>query len=849
MLKTYDFNYGQIYSHHNNFSFNHGQLIIQNYILSIIKTGDRAMKKLWVALVVIIVLIIVVVGWLKYFYLKGPLAVHEGQLNMPQLSAPVNVYTDEYGVPHVYAENEEDLFFATGYLQASERLYKMDIVARAVEGRLAEAFGPDLIEDDKYLRVWGFHRIAKKIVATMLPETNLLIGRSVEGINAYIDDHADDLPVEFKIAGHKPIRWTLEHIVGYARLMGHDLCLAWMPEVIFGGVLDKLGDEKARELYPVYPDTKPYIVPRIPKNFSTVAESIFKSDQRIREITGAFGSHIGSNSWVLSGELTKSGKPLLCNDPHLGFSQPAVWYEMHLVGGRFDVSGVTFAGVPLVILGQNQSYAWGFTNVMVDDTDFYVEVTDAEHPDQYFHDGAWLDMTIHEEVIQVKGAEPVQFQVRETHHGQIINDVHKVLKQNESPPVAMSWVGNYMTNEVEAFLGLNLATNWDEFSAAVEKFWIPGQNMIYADLEGNIGWRPAVALPLRAPGTGLVPLPGDDPQWDWQGFVPFEEMPFLYNPDQGFIATANNKTIGDEFPYYISAYWEPPARAARINEFLNVPGKKFDLEDMQHLQNDFLSDHARDLTPIFIDLLKTADLSDPGMKAAYDSLNDWDYVMGKESVAAAVFNTLWVKFAYNLYGDEMDQIGPAFKDGFFKNASISIRNAIFLLEHIPESTWFDDVATPDITETPEMILERSLKEAVADLEAFFGEDHATWKWSELHSLTHKHPMAKVKILDQLLNLNVGPFPAAGSGTTVNNMEYRMNDPFDIVLGPSVRHIYDFSNFQKGGLSVLPTGQSGNPRSPHYADQAELYNTGKYRVMPIDEETIKNSGYKHLMMIP
>lgn len=807
------------------------------------------MKKLRLALIIIIILVITLVAWLKYFYLKGPLALHEGELNMSQLSAPVNVYTDEFGVPHVYAENEEDLFFAVGYLQASERLYKMDIIARAVEGRLAEAFGPDLIEDDKYLRVWGFHRIAKNVVKTMSPETRELLNRSLEGINTYIDEHADDLPVEFKIAGHQPLHWTLEHIVGYARLMGHDLCLAWMPEVIFGGVLDKLGDEKARELYPVYPDTKPYIVPQTPENFSEVAEFMFESEKRIREITGAVGSHIGSNSWVLSGAMTKSGKPILANDPHLGYSQPPVWYEMHLVGGRFDVAGVTFAGVPLVILGQNQHYAWGFTNVMVDDTDFYVEVTDDEHPNQYFHDGKWRDMTIHEESIAVKGEEAVIYKVRETHHGPIINDVHQILQKNKSAPIAMSWVGNYITNEVEAFFGLNLATNWDEFSAATKKFWIPGQNMIYADLEGNIGWRPAVALPLRAQGTGLVPLPGDDPQWDWQGFVPFEEMPYQLNPEQGYIATANNKTIGDEFPYYISAYWEPPARANRINELLGIPDKQYSVKDVQNIQLDFLSDHARDLTPIFLKLLTNAELNGPNMKAAYATLKDWDYVMGESTVAAAIFNTLWVEFAYNLYGDEMDLIGPAFKDGFFKLANISIRNAIYLLENIPESSWFDDVSTSDIVETPTMIIERSFSKAISVLEDRFGEDMADWKWGEMHTLTHKHPMAKVKVLDWLLDLNVGPFPAAGSGTTVNNMQYRMEDPYDVVLGPSVRHIYDFADFHKGGLSVLSTGQSGNPLSPHYADQAEMFNTGQYRSFPIDAETIKNAGYKQLVMMP
>lgn len=807
------------------------------------------MKTFKTVLGVIVILIVLSFVWLKYFYLKGPADIYDGELTMSQLSAPVHVYTDEYGVPHVYAESEEDLFFATGYLQASARLYKMDIIARAVEGRLAEAFGPDLVEDDKYLRTWGFSRAAENIVASMSEENRVLLSRSIEGINTYIDEHMDDLPVEFKVANYEPLKWRLEHIIGYARLMAHDLCLAWMPEVVFGGVLDKLGERKARELYPVYPDTKPYIVPQVPESFSAVAEQIMKSDQRIREITGAIGSNIGSNSWVLNGEMTESGQPILCNDPHLGFSQPPVWYEMHLVGGRFDVAGVTLAGVPLVVLGQNQNIAWGFTNVMMDDTDFYVEVTDSDHPDQYFHDGEWKEMTIHEEVIQVKGEDPVNFRVRETHHGPIINEVHGILSENESPPVSMSWVGSYNTTELDAFFGLNTASNWEEFSEAVKHFWVPGQNMIYADREGNIGWRPAVAIPIRAQGSGLVPMPGDDPQWDWKGFVPFEEMPFMYNPEQNHIVTANNRTIGDEFQYYISAYWEPPARAARIVELLSDKEKKYSVLDMQALQNDVLSDHARDLTPHFLKLLSEMEMTTPNQQAAFEALSTWDYRLPANSVAAAVFNTTWLKFAHNLYGDEMDLVGPEFKKGFFKLNSLAIRNAIFLLEHVPRSEWFDDVSTKQVRENPVKIVERSFAEAVVELENRLGEDPSLWHWGKLHTLTHEHPMAKVEALDRLLKLNVGTFEIPGSETTVNAMQYRLTEPFEIVLGPSVRHIYDFANFENGSKTILPTGQSGKPSSAHYRDQADLYNTGQYRTFPIDETTIKNAGYRHLVMNP
>ncbi len=802
-----------------------------------------------IGFIAVLILLIVLIGgglWLKYVYLRGPVLQETGALTLEGLEEPVEVFFDKYGVPHVYAHNESDLFFAAGYIMAAERLYKMDVVARAVEGRLAEAFGPDLIESDKYLRTWGFYRVAKRIVQTLDPEISSLLQKAAEGINYYIDTHEDNLPVEFRIGRYKPLHWKLEHMVGYARLMGHDLTLAWMPEAVFSKVYTVLGKKMAAELYPVYPDNQPYIVPQSPEVFSALADDLFKREREVRTITGAVGSHIGSNSWVVSGRRTKSGKPILCNDPHLGFTQPPVWYEMHLVGGRFDVSGVTLAGIPLVIIGQNARIAWGYTNVMTDDMDFYIEKTDPNRPDQYFYDGRWRDMEIYQEIISVKGGTPVTLKIRETVHGPVISDIHPLFA--DTVAVAMEWVGNFMTNEVQALYELNLAQNWDEFSQAVSKFAVPGQNMIYADVDGNIGWRPAVWLPIRAEGTGLVPLPGDDPKWDWKGFVPFKEMPYLFNPPQGFIATANNKTIGkDKFPYYISAYWEPPSRIARITEMLEQLNQAT-VEDMEAIQNDVVSVFARDALPLMLKGLSGRDDLTPLAQQAEELLKNWDFNHPVASVPASIFNMFWVKFVENVYGDEMQLLGPEFMKGFLKLANLSYRNGLFLLRQ-GQSLWFDDVRTFDKKETLGDILARSLNQAVAELSRRKGKDMKRWQWGDLHQLVHPHPMGQVKLLDKLLHLNVGPFPAPGTGTTVNNMEYKLTDPFAVVLGPSVRRIVDFAEFRTGVLSVLPTGQSGNPLSPHYQDQAPLYNTGTYRLFPTDETLIRNSGYNRLLLQP
>ncbi len=796
---------------------------------------------------IVLLIIIALAAFTKFFILRGPRAQFDGELTLPQLTAPVQVYTDGYGVPHVYAINEEDLFFATGYIQASERLFQMDGMARAVEGRFAEVLGSEYIEMDKYLRIWGFYRVAQKIVAEMDPEYKRLLQRSIDGINAYIDSHRDDLPVEFFLAGYQPLRWSLEHMIGYSRLMAHDLNLAWMPELVFGAVLDKLGEDLARDLYPVYPDTKPYIVPKVPKGFSEAARPFLESETKIRQLTGAWGSHIGSNSWVLHGSRTVSGKPLLANDPHLGFRQPAVWYEMHLVGGRFDVAGATLAGIPLVVIGQNQSIAWGYTNVMTDDMDFYIEIINEEDPDRYYYDGGWRFMDLHTTAIMVKDGPPVPFTVRETIHGPIINDVHEVLKGRNHPPIAMSWVGNYTTTEVDAIFELNLATNWEEFSAAVAKFHVPGQNIVYADTAGNIGWRPATLIPKRFPGTGLVPLPGDDPRYDWQGFVPQDELPYLYNPASGFIATANNKTIDDSFPYYISAYWEPPSRANRIHEMLSWD-RKYTASDMAVIQMDVLSDHARDLIPQILKYGRPAPVEFPEVILILDILEDWNFLNDDASIGATVFNTLFVKLTEEVYGDELEELGPGYTKGFLTLANVPIRNLQYLLE-LGETNWFDDRNTIQYTETPREIVIRALLNTSRELKETLGQNPRRWRWGRLHTLTHLHAMSDIKPVERFLGLDVGPFPAPGSGTTVNNMEFELFNPFKVVLGPSLRHIYDFSEFTTATRCVLPTGQSGNPASPHYDDQAVLYNSGSYRFFPIEKSVIKSLGYQKLIMLP
>ena len=383
-------------------------------------------------------------------------------------------------------------------------------------------------------------------------DTMEILERFCAGINERINELDGKYPLEFKLLRSEPVRWKPTDVISYGRLMAHDLQQSWKPEILFGALAQYFSPEKLNELFPLYEPFRPTIsedksYPQADLLFST----LWDLEYSIRDLTGSNGTNIGSNSWVVSGALSETGKPILANDPHLKYTQPAKWYEMHLKGGRFDVSGAFLAGFPLPVLGQNAAITWGFTNIMVDDIDFFIEKIHPNDPNKYRHGDNWLEMAVREEIIPRKSGGDTTIVIRETHHGPVISDVHPLL-QNEQKVVSMAWTGNQITEEISTLSKIGLVKDWNGFTEVVRKFSVPGQNIIFADTAGNIGWRAAALIPIRKDGGSLLPRPGWDPTYDWKGFVPFEEMPFLYNPDRGFIATANNKIVDDDYPYYIS---------------------------------------------------------------------------------------------------------------------------------------------------------------------------------------------------------------------------------------------------------------------------------------------------------
>lgn len=801
-------------------------------------------------LVAAFVLIVLLIVFFPNIYFRVPALPTEGRLTLSALKAPVEVIFDNYAVPHVYAENEHDLFYAGGYLMAAERLFQMDMFNRAVQGRLAE-MDASLVAADRYLRMWGFHRIGRRIAAAMDPETRQLLMWSCQGINDFIRTHRDRLPLEFQLVGHEPLEWDPAVVAGFTRLMAHELHQSWYLELLIGQLVDALGEELVRDVFPAYPNDKPFVVPPGVMSFASQLEPLLSGRQAVTSILGAGTGFSGSNNWVLAGSRTETGQPILANDIHLGFTQPAKMYEMHLVGGRFNVMGLCFAGVPVVILGHNEHIAWGTTNLMADDADFYEEEPHPDDPSRYRYKGRWLPFQERQETIQVRDGESVTFTVRESVHGVIINEQHGLVGNGERP-IAMRWTGQDVSDEISAYVRLNLARNWDDFSAAARLFALPGQNKIYADREGNIGWRPFVRLPRRVAGAGKLLMPGSTGEWDWQGYLPFEALPFRYNPPEGYIATANNKTVGAPYPHYISAYWAPTARIERITELL-AADELHSIGSVMAIQYDQVSAHARETVPFLLAAFNEGggEAVPVAVRDALAQLRRWDYSMSTSSVPTAIFNAWFVELVAAVYRDEMDRIGDrTYNDYLNLGALLPYRSISYLLKK-GDSPWFDDIGTPAV-EGRDDIIRRALVSAVERLSDELGGGVASWRWGRLHTLSHTHDLAKAgsvgKWLDRWLGLNVGPFPAPGAASTVNPSSFSLGRPFKATAGPAFRLIMDLGDLDRSRV-VLPSGQSGNPFSRHYDDQAELFMSGRYRDAAFSRGAVERHAAGTLILLP
>ena len=758
--------------------------------------------------------------------------LYEGKITDLDVEDTVEVYFDDYGVPSVFASNDSDMFKVAGYIGARDRLFQMSFMKYAYKGHLSLVLNDSLIAEDTFLRTLGFEKIAKKTLAKVPPSTLQHLQDTCFGINAYIQTLApSEFPLEFKLIGidKLPIFEPLD-IVALSTMMAWELQGGWDSELFFGAINEQLGPEYLAEILPLY---KEEYVRIASNNVLLKSYQQFASDTKdLRNLFKTDRHGYGSNAWAVSGNKTASGKPLLANDPHLAYNQPPWWYEIRLKSDNFNFGGYGLYGFPLPVIGHNEHIGWGFTNVMTDDMDFYIESLN-ENQTQYYVDGEWRDLIIEEEEIMLKSGESRTIIIRSTHRGPIVSDIHPDAK-GQSKAISFKWTEYDAFDETTALFMLAQASNWEEFSEASKLFGAPGQNWTYADKEGNIGWRPSSKIPIRLNADKLIPFDGTTTKHDWKGYIPFDEMPYSFNPKKGYISNGNNKIIGDEYPYYISRYWADPSRGEQIDRRLRIDSS-FNVKDMKSILNDITSPFGQEYSPLFSSNY-TIGFSAEGDKI-YNMLKDWDGVESIDSKATVAFHAIYLNLVKNLFQDELTSFGNESFDTFYSLKyirSLAIRK-IFDGE---ATLWIDNVLT-DKKETLNDIVNESFHDAYISLKECCGNP-IDLTWGQIHQVSYRHRLDGDPLVKTFINFSVGPYPMAGSGMTPRAASYSTTEPFNVRAGSSMRRVIDFSDFDNG-FSILPTGQSGMFQSKHYDDQTELYNKGEFKPFKFSESAIKNNN--------
>lgn len=790
------------------------------------------LKKILATISLIILVVVVLVLFLVRGIATKGIPDYNATIHLENLKDDVTVYRDKFAVPHIYAKNEEDLYRATGYCMAQDRLWQFDLIRRATTGELSEIFGEDMINADQMLRMLRIPEKSRSILENADEDIINTLNAFCDGVNQYIDTHQNNLPPEFSILGYKPDKWLPEHSINLIGYMAWDLTMPWHIETVFQRIREKVGDEMFAKLVPDLDLQKSVIYSEIGENESVIGTDspYLAATTKLKDL----GLEIfnGSNNWAVSGEKSISGKPLFSNDMHLGLNAPGIWYTMHqVVEGKFNVTGVAVPGQPLVVSGHNEHIAWGMTNVMVDDMDFYYERINPDNPTEYWFNGEWRPLEIRKEVINIKGGDSVERINFFTHRGPIVT---KQKKMDEGKPISMRWVGNEPSDEMRTLYLLNRARNWEDYKNAIKTFISVSQNIAYADVEGNIGIYCAAGVPIRDGWNGLEIVPGWTDKYDWKGLVPFEELPHSYNPKSGFVSSANNRSAGDDYPYHISHWYAPQYRIDRIREMLTEKAL-LSIDDYKRMQGD----HKSKLVENMIDKINYVldnmdDLNDIEIQSV-KLLDEWDGILTKESVATTIFDQFYLELIQNIF---LDELGEDLYSDFVK-VEYTPYLAIDKIWIDGNSEWCDNVNTNNVENLEDMI-QVSFKDAIAELTDKYSNNLKDWQWSKVHGLYLEHPMGGVKILDKIFKFNRGPYPVGGSSHTVSPYRYDRSNPFTVNYGSSHRHIYDTSDWDKS-ISIIPTGISGIPASKHYCDQTQSYVDNEYRNDYISRDLVEKSA--------
>jgi penicillin amidase len=849
-----------------------------------------------VLLVLLLIVVVVVVGGFVVYndVTRGPLPQDTGTLSVSGLQAEVEILRDEYGIPHIYASNTHDLNFAQGFVQAQDRWWQMEFARHIGHGRIEELTGYSdaVIGSDVFIRTAGWTEAAERDLAVLDEETIAALQAFSDGVNAYISSRSpNQLALEYRLLGLTGVDivvepWTPVDSLVWGKVMAWNLTDTYDRELTRASLLETLGEDMANDYTPPWPygGDKPTILADsdLPITEASAGSTTFNlsaqdtaSLEAAGSITGelayigassaANNPSVGSNNWVSTGSMTESGMPLLANDPHLGIQMPSIWYEIGLhclpVTDEcpYDVRGFAMPAAPGVIIGHNAEIAWGQTNVGADVQDLYAITVNPDNPLQYEWNGEWRDMTVRDETINFgDGVPSITIQVRETHLGPIINDnrldpeTNLPMGFNNEDPLALRWTGYEPSALFQSIMMLNRASNWEEFREALTYWTVPSQNFVYADVAGNIGYQTPGLIPIRPTGVdGITPTTGSSDDIEWQGFIPFENLPRIFNPERDYIATANQavvpmeyydqlaETLGADANYLMSYDWSYGYRGQRINQLMNELAP-LSVDDYQAIHGDNFDINAQEMFPFVIGL----DYNDETLNGARDWLAFWDFHSNKDNAQTVLWNYFAAHLLDNVFTDQLPEDIQASSHNLYSIAQMM---------NEPDNAWWDDANTADVVETRDDIIRQSFSDGYAQAIAELGADREAWKWGDAHGavfVSNPLGLSGIDVVESLVNR--GPQPTGGGNEIVNATGWSLMDGLngDFTLGslPSMRMIVDMANLDNS-QTIITTGQSGHPFSPHYDDQIEQWANIEYHPMLFSREAVERGTAQRLLLVP